>query len=89
MGLNISRNLVELQGGKLEEQSEFGKGSEFNFFIEYKKLKEPEINKLIEYQNEKTNYSTFDLNNIKILLVEDNAINVKLIEKIFDDMMLY
>ena len=33
LGLNITRNLIELQGGKIWFDSEYGKGTTFNFTI--------------------------------------------------------
>ncbi len=33
IGLAISRRLVELQGGEISVESEFGKGSTFKFFL--------------------------------------------------------
>lgn len=33
LGLNITRNLVELQGGKIWFESEYGKGTTFQFTI--------------------------------------------------------
>jgi signal transduction histidine kinase len=79
LGLSIAKQLVELQGGTLEVASEFKKGSVFTFCIPYKKsaqvlhvLAPPEIN-----------YSIEELSKLKILLVEDNKLNVMLILSLF------
>ena len=34
LGLSISKEFIEAQGGRMELQSEYGKGSEFAFYLE-------------------------------------------------------
>lgn len=59
LGLSISKNLVELHGGKIKVKSEFGKGSEFIFNIAYeyhkniKNCKKPKIKKNSKILSEK------------------------------------
>lgn len=79
LGLSIAKQLVELQGGTLEVASEFKKGSVFTFCIPYKKsakvlhvLAPPEIK-----------YNVEELSKLKILLVEDNKLNVMLVLSLF------
>jgi PAS domain S-box-containing protein len=81
LGLSIAKQLVELQGGTLTVASEFKVGSVFSFCIPYKKSKEVQAAAAIV---EKT-YNMEDLFKLKILLVEDNQLNVKLILSLFSE----
>ena len=67
LGLSISGELVKLLGGKLKVKSESGIGSEFYFSIPITVGKSSKIDKKIEIDN--------NLENMKILLVEDNKAN--------------
>jgi PAS domain S-box-containing protein len=74
LGLAITRQLVEMQGGQIGVQSELGKGTTFHFAIRY------------DIKNENVNGATASeiadntaLAGRKILVVEDNEINQKVI----------
>lgn len=81
LGLAIVKNLVEKQGGSLEVKSKLEEGSTFSFQLSFTKclstapffsgLKETEIDKNIK--------------NIKVLVVEDIALNQLLMKIILDD----
>ena len=78
LGLTISKQLVELQGGSIYVESEEGNGSKFGFNIIFKKAEMQKFNTepieaSIEYKYNKT---------INILVAEDNAINQLLIKKV-------
>lgn len=82
LGLAITKSLVEMMGGKLNVQSTFGKGSIFSVQIPSKisKLIAPIDNKKVENQTEAiTNYG-----NKKILLVDDNKLNIKVARRALD-----
>lgn len=75
LGLAISNQLLGLMQSKLQLISEFGKGSDFHFTLDIKKAK-GKVSK-IKLSNE--NYrKPVNINNIKILVVEDNKINMLL-----------
>ena len=79
LGLSIARQLVELQGGILSVKSEVMVGSEFSFYIPYKKSGEVHVTaEIIEKK-----YNMEELSKLNILLVEDNPLNVKLILSLF------
>ncbi|MFB9055763.1 ATP-binding protein [Mariniflexile ostreae] len=88
LGLSIVKGLIDILKGKIYLKSELDKGSTFYFEIplEYTKEKEKEA---IE---KKTNYlkkvEELDLNNFKILVVEDNKINQMITKKILTKMQL-
>lgn len=71
LGLTISKTLVELQGGKISMKSEYGKGSEFYFFIPYE-LATEESFKVLE-DSKMTDKASLD--GIKILVAEDYEYN--------------
>jgi signal transduction histidine kinase/CheY-like chemotaxis protein len=81
LGLSIAKQLVELQGGKLSVESIFKEGSVFSFSIPYKKS--VEVVHATEVVGEKFNMEA--LSDLKILLVEDNQLNVKLILSLFSE----
>lgn len=70
LGLTISKNFVELQGGKMYVESELGKGSNFQFIYPCKPLKR----KAKEYNMAAQEYK-FSKLDVNILVVEDNKLN--------------
>lgn len=81
LGLNIAKQLVELQGGTLSVESELNKGSVFSFKIPYKYSKQTKVTST----SLKEKYNMEELGRLKILLVEDNQLNVKLLSSLFSE----
>ena len=79
LGLAITKAFVEMMGGKIVVQSDYGKGSKFTVFINQKiiKLHGELENKTIEVENENVSYP-----NSKVLVVDDNNLNLKIIDKL-------
>jgi CheY-like chemotaxis protein len=83
LGLAISNQLLGLMGSKLNLSSQYGKGSDFNFLLELKqsnkkKYIKESITDLIEANKGSV---AVNYNQTKILIVEDNRINMLLAKK--------
>jgi PAS domain S-box-containing protein len=75
LGLSITKQLIELQGGSIEVQSELGKGSKFIFNLPYK----DSGNKITVKEYSVPTLSNIQTSEIKVLVVEDNYMNRKYI----------
>ncbi|WP_316793589.1 response regulator [Pedobacter frigoris] len=82
VGLSIVKQLVTLQGGKISVDSILGKGSEFYFSMPFSKQNLSENEKGIEENSRQNEDNRKDGKGIKVLIVEDNAINQLLVLKL-------
>ncbi len=80
LGLSICRELVKKMGGELDVASEIGEGSRFYFTLRFplrpRKIKTEAITQLEEYRQ---------LEGIKILIAEDNALNLKIASRFLEN----
>lgn len=74
LGLAITKNLVEMMGGKIVVQSKYGSGSKFTVYLKQKIVKMIE-EKIID--KEIKNTSLDDYSKSKVLIVDDNMLNIK------------
>jgi signal transduction histidine kinase/DNA-binding response OmpR family regulator len=83
LGLVISKQLVELMGGKIWVESKSGEGSKFIFEIDIQEIEEPKEERTIVHQspNKDINLkqSIDQLEGHTILLVDDNEINQEIV----------
>ena len=79
LGLAIVKQLVKAQGGNISVKSEIDKGSTFSFILSFQKTKgEAELETGIEEMDT-------EIKNIKVLVVEDMALNQLLMKTLLDD----
>lgn len=102
LGLAITKALVEMMGGKINVESQFGKGSIFMVQIPQKiktltkQIREEEIirNEKIHQETARNTQSTVVLNsninysNKKVMIVDDNALNIKVAKRALKDFNL-
>ena len=79
LGLAIVKQLVEAQGGSIQVKSKIEQGSDFFFSLKFKKTAEP--------ASIEPAVVAFDtpLENVKVLVVEDIALNQLLMRTLLDD----
>ena len=81
LGLAITKSLVDMMGGKINVQSSFGQGSIFIVQLPQK------ISKMVKEDVYKDEVIKFEMNygHKKILIVDDNLLNVKVAKKALAD----
>lgn len=82
LGLAITKKLVEMMGGKINVQSQYGLGSIFMVNIPQKISKMSKPYKDKESKNDTSN--NIDYINKKVLIVDDNKLNVKVARRVTD-----
>ncbi|NDP20614.1 MAG: response regulator [Paludibacter sp.] len=82
LGLAIVKQLVESQGGSIHVKSKINVGSTFSFTLSFLKSK-TETNP--DTYREETGLAETEIKNIKILVVEDMALNQLLMKTLLDD----
>ena len=75
LGLAITKQLVEMMNGNIVVNSQYGEGSEFKVAVD-QRISKAKIEKEEEIEEE------VDLTGKKILIVDDNQLNIKVVEKL-------
>lgn len=80
LGLNIARDLIELQGGRIDVQSTLGEGTQFTFTLPVKRINEEQVKEVEQaLQPIPTGQA------LRVLLVEDHPLNQQLAMKLIND----
>lgn len=88
LGLALSKQLVELMGGHIHVESEYGVGTKFYFSIKQGIVKESALNEKDELKNKEENKeepkhnkehsgNSFKAPKAKVLVADDSAVNLK------------
>jgi len=78
LGMAITKQFVEMMGGDITVESKKDKGSAFNIIVTF------DINE--EYEDVKSiNVETLNVKGIKVLLVEDNELNMEIAKTLLED----
>ncbi len=83
LGLSIAKNLVTILGGSIDLTSQEGQGSRFFFEIPFGKVAVDDEEGIQESEESNVSSELTDLQEAKILLVEDNELNIKVGTQIF------
>ena len=77
LGLAITKQLIELMGGKIIVHTVYGEGSKFTVVINQRI-------EAVDLQEKSRVKTTLDLANVRILLVDDTALNLKVASKLLE-----
>jgi len=79
LGLAITKQLLHLQNSRINVESKLGEGTTFWFDLKFDKLIKKELIRIDPEQE-----TQFDLKGMKLLVVDDNQMNLMVIEQFFD-----
>ena len=78
IGLAVTNKLLELMGGKIQVDSELGKGSQFSVILP---LAEKSATSSVSTIIESANFTQQEVNDCRILYIEDNHMNALVMQK--------
>ena len=85
LGLAITKKLVDLMGGKIVVQSVYGQGSKFTIALDQKIVENPTLDLENTEGVNNTEFKELDLTNKRLLIVDDNKVNLKVAARLLQD----
>ena len=92
LGLSIAQKITELMGGRIDVESEAGKGSTFKVTVPLRVLTDEEITRyfnVTDHKPEPIEVPKEKLEGKKVLLVEDNVLNREIAMDILEDLGMH
>ncbi|WP_244062763.1 PAS domain-containing protein [Faecalicatena contorta] len=84
LGLSITRNLLEMMGGRIEVESALGRGTTMSVYLDFEQVdSEKALKSLTNDQNERTDTAE-KLSGKQVLLVEDHPLNAKIAQTLLE-----
>jgi len=86
VGLTVTKTLVEMMGGTINVESIYGEGSTFVVTLPQKisQLEESELSKTQRLRLQQINYGEEGYGYKKVLVVDDNILNIKVVRRILE-----
>ena len=79
LGMAITKELIELMNGTIDVESKIGEGSTFRFQIPFEVCEDK------EYENKNKKIEGKNIKGVKVLLVEDNELNMEIAKFLLED----
>ncbi len=79
LGMAITKELIELMNGIIDVESKIGEGSTFRFQIPFEVCEDK------EYENKNKKIEGKNIKGVKVLLVEDNELNMEIAKFLLED----
>lgn len=80
LGLPIAYGYVQMMGGEILVESEYGKGSEFTVILEQRIVDNTPIDMKYVYERKDSSYEKFHISDYEVLVVDDNRVNLVVAE---------
>ncbi len=81
LGLAITRDILKMMGGNITIESTYGKGSVFQMYFEQEILDDTPMGPIgYEEQNRENSFVKFRTRDARVLLVDDNKVNLRVAE---------